>query len=124
MSKPVITITPKWSDELVQLLDELNVIVEREPAAAEEFRRLRFKGSDIFQAHGEPASAGRASQVVLLLEPTDRFRELVSTLRTFEVGSGVIERNSHGNSLQGGVVGCGDCDSTAERDSHPNKEGA
>ncbi|MCO8625985.1 hypothetical protein KGP96_11705 [Burkholderia multivorans] len=120
MSKAAITISPKWSDELARLLDELRVIVESCADAAEEFRRLRFKGADIFQAHCEPFSADGASQVVLLLEPTDRFRELVSALRALKVGGEVIERNSHGDPLQSGIDGCGDSDSTAAVDSHPN----
>ncbi|WP_186157933.1 hypothetical protein [Burkholderia gladioli] len=125
MSNPIITLTPKWSDEMTALLDELRVIVESCPDAAEEVSRFGFEGSDLFQTHSESGSAGRASQFVLLLEPADRFRDLVSALRAFKVSGSVVERNGHGNPLSSGFVGCGDHDSTAERDSRLNpKESA
>jgi hypothetical protein len=122
MSKRTVTLTPILSDELLRLLDELRVIVGSSPDAAKEVSHIRFSGSDIFQINGKPAAADGAGQVVLLLEPSDRLRETVSALRAFERGAGVVERNGHGNPLQGGVVGCGDCDSTAAGDSRPNPQ--
>lgn len=122
MSKSVIHVTAERTVELQDLLDELSVIVKSSPDAAEKIGHLRFRSTDLVKVSSEPASAGRAGEVVLLLEPGDRLSELVATLRAGEIGGSVVERNSHeGSSLRGSRSGCGDCDFTGEsRNPRPN----
>ena len=65
------------------------------------FVRVPFDGNDFFRVHSEP-SAGRAGDVLIVLEPSDRLLDLMATLRAGDRDGDCIQADAHEPFLSGG----------------------